>query len=248
MAWQALLAQGIQDTFNMGYGIFQGERNFDYMKKQYEYQKELNQKMMDREDNAIQRRAADMQQAGINPLLAAGQPAQAQHAVAAQAPQRSNFENMMAAQEMRVKTILAIAEAKNIEADTKVKEDMLPINKAIAEADKKLIENNVNMMEVENEKRKLQNTQLKQVLDTGEMELVSRYLAIVEREFKLNEDQRDAIIRRITFEKQNSGGLRGLMSDGMAWLSELLSHLGIGRSTSDFPIKDGQRYSPQTRY
>lgn len=37
---------------------------------QFEYQKNLNQQIMDREDNAIQRRANDLREAGLNPLLA----------------------------------------------------------------------------------------------------------------------------------------------------------------------------------
>lgn len=46
-------------------------------KKNQEREDKIRQQTWDREDDAVQRRAKDMQLAGINPLLAAGDPAQA---------------------------------------------------------------------------------------------------------------------------------------------------------------------------
>lgn len=45
-------------------------QNQENWEKTFEYQKELNKLMMEREDNAVQRRAADLAAAGINPMLA----------------------------------------------------------------------------------------------------------------------------------------------------------------------------------
>ena len=53
----------------------------------YLINRENQQKTWDREDNAIQRRTADMRAAGINPILAAGNPAAASPATLKEAPQ-----------------------------------------------------------------------------------------------------------------------------------------------------------------
>lgn len=90
------LIGGIIDAFsNIGFGAYDrqveamrynqewkfAQEQWAYKKEQdaYQraYQKELNDTMMAREDNATQRRAVDLARAGMNPNLAVGQPAQA---------------------------------------------------------------------------------------------------------------------------------------------------------------------------
>ena len=59
-------------TSGIGMGL-QAHQN----KKNQEREDKIRQQTWDREDNAVQRRAKDLELAGINPLLAAGDPAQA---------------------------------------------------------------------------------------------------------------------------------------------------------------------------
>ena len=61
--------------------------NLSLQKKMFQYQKDLQQVMFQREDNAVQRRAADLRAAGFSPTLAAGSAAGTGPVVQTQAPQ-----------------------------------------------------------------------------------------------------------------------------------------------------------------
>lgn len=69
-----------QEKINQDNIRFQTEvnkQNLAFANKNFDYQKELNNQLMMREDTAVQRSMKDYQAAGFNKLLAAGQPAQA---------------------------------------------------------------------------------------------------------------------------------------------------------------------------
>ena len=77
--------------------IITNKKNFDLQKENLAYQKDLQNRIFEREDNAVQRRVADLVSAGLSPTLAAGSAAGAGSVVSTSAPQKkSNFESIMA--------------------------------------------------------------------------------------------------------------------------------------------------------
>lgn len=69
--------------YNIGSGIANQVQNAQndkwnkrFAREQFDYQKSLNERLMEREDNAVRRRAYDLEQAGLSKTLAAGDAAQ----------------------------------------------------------------------------------------------------------------------------------------------------------------------------
>lgn len=78
--WTDIVDSAVTNTLNiakLGYSIYQDQRNSAFSRDQFDYQKALNQQIMDREDTAIQRRVADAEAAGISKYAVAGQGASA---------------------------------------------------------------------------------------------------------------------------------------------------------------------------
>lgn len=92
------------------------KENLALQKDNLAYQKDLQKELFAREDNAVQRRVADLKAAGLSPTLAAGSSAGAGSVVSTSAPQKkSNLESYLAL--ASVGTALAQQQKAQTEAD-----------------------------------------------------------------------------------------------------------------------------------
>lgn len=96
--------------------IMTNKYNLALQKENLAYQKDLQNTIFSREDNAVQRRVADLKEAGLSPTLAAGSSAGAGSVVSTSAPQKkSNLESYLAL--ASVGTALAQQQKAQTEAD-----------------------------------------------------------------------------------------------------------------------------------
>ena len=77
-------------------GVTEAGLNYKSQVANLDYQKNLQKQIFEREDNAVQRRAADLQKAGLSKTLAAGDAAGSGTAVSTSAPQLSMVDKVAA--------------------------------------------------------------------------------------------------------------------------------------------------------
>lgn len=86
----SVISPGIGTVIGAGLGLvgglFSGHKQYKIDKARLEWEKEAQKTTWQREDNAVQRRAADLNAAGMNRLLAAGSAAQASAPIHIDAP------------------------------------------------------------------------------------------------------------------------------------------------------------------
>lgn len=95
--------------------------NYKQQQQQFKYDQELQQTMFDREDNAVQRRMADLTAAGLSPTLAAGNAASTMSPIRSQVP-GAGIGNQVA-ENMALRTSLMRQNADI--ASTKAQKDLL---------------------------------------------------------------------------------------------------------------------------
>ncbi len=82
------LIGGVSQSVGAANAIKQEDRNYEQRQRLMEYQKQTQQTTWEREDNAVSRRVDDLKNAGLSPVLAAGQGAASSGPVAIKAPVR----------------------------------------------------------------------------------------------------------------------------------------------------------------
>lgn len=123
------------------------DRNFEFQKEQYEYSKNLQDRIFEREDTSIARRIADLKSQGLSPILAAGQGARAGAPIPVKAPQGETGSFALRAAAIResaditrtlaeVSLIKAQADKAKTEADiiAETKDDVIALSKKKVEA------------------------------------------------------------------------------------------------------------------
>ena len=180
-------------------------------KKNQEREDQIRKETWNREDNAVQRRAKDMEKAGINPLLAAGDPAQASTGggvTGGTAPDAEGLGGAIA-QAGQWTDQMALAKKQQILQEQKTDAE---IDKLEAETAGKLKENEG--ADDRNEQTRLQNEKIKREQEkvSAEIEAINANTELT-KEKKISEIQqrlKDSFIEIGEWEIEGSAGIGGI--------------------------------------
>ena len=193
-----IIAGGAMNMITQGVGMgLQAHQN----KKNQEREDKIRQQTWDREDNAVQRRAKDLELAGINPLLAAGDPAQASTGGGVTGGTAPDAEGLGGAMAQTGQAIDAMIQQKKMNKMMEQKQDA-EIAKIEAETESQRLDNEAHEERLERERGQGKNVDADTEKKKAETEKIRRETEKVDAEIdairantELSEEQKKKMIQ-----------------------------------------------------
>lgn len=160
------------------FGLGQAAINYDAQMQNLNYQKSLQQQVFSREDNAVQRRASDLEKVGLSKTLAAGDSAGAGQVVSTKSPQTSVVDDILRG--MSVSQMQA--DVKHTQAQT---ENLLKQNEEIdSRIESQIVDRNYTLIKMAIERGNLDMLPITKAQKEASLSLTYKQLELADEQIK----------------------------------------------------------------